>query len=311
MKRADNAEYTHHRLVALLLVGLWVVGIPLALLGMLVQQWQRYEQARSLYTKGILAMVHLHTRTRLVCRSKQRWEATDANATTLRETVAAGEGDLSEMALLATPDDSLAVYNYTRVRRSFGFCVDDFRPECFWFEPVDMLRKLALSGLLQFVQPGTGAQVFFGCCISFVSFGVQLRFRPFREPEANALKALVDAQIFLTFLISFILRVLLDATISSAEPLQADVYGWLLLGSMVMVLISGVCLTASQIRRRRKFRGGLLGDGVMSAGGFAMDEVTGGGIQGWIAQADAGGFAVANMSDDGGGGTVDNEVDND
>ena len=70
-------------------------------------------------------------------------------------------------------------------------------------------------------------------------------------------------------------------------------------------------MTASQIRRRRKFRGGLLGDGVMSAGGFAMDEVTGGGIQGWIAQAEAGGFAVANMSDDGGGGTVDNEVDND
>jgi hypothetical protein len=39
--RSGNVEYAHYRLVALLLVALWVVGIPLALLGMLVQQWRR------------------------------------------------------------------------------------------------------------------------------------------------------------------------------------------------------------------------------------------------------------------------------
>ena len=61
--------------------------------------------------------------------------------------------------MIAAAGGSLAVYNYSRMRQSFGFCVDDFRPECFWYEPFDMLRKLALSGLLQLVEPGTGAQV--------------------------------------------------------------------------------------------------------------------------------------------------------
>ena len=42
------------------------------------------------------------------------------------------------------------------------------------YEPVDMLRKLALSGLLQFLKPGTGAQVLGGCVIAFASFGLQL-----------------------------------------------------------------------------------------------------------------------------------------
>jgi hypothetical protein len=37
-----------------------------------------------------------------------------------------------------------------------------------------MLRKLALSGLLQFVEPGTAAQVFFGCVLAFLCFGVQV-----------------------------------------------------------------------------------------------------------------------------------------
>ena len=33
------------------------------------------------------------------------------------------------------------------------------RPGCFWYEPVDLLRKLALTSLLQFVERGTAMQV--------------------------------------------------------------------------------------------------------------------------------------------------------
>ena len=47
-----------------------------------------------------------------------------------------------------------------------------------------------------------------GCCVAVGSLAVQLRLEPYRAAEANLLKALVDAQIFLTFLVSFILRVL-------------------------------------------------------------------------------------------------------
>ncbi len=48
------------------------------------------------------------------------------------------------------------------------------RPGCVGFARCDMLRKLALSGLLQFVEPGTAAQVFFGCVLAFLCFGVQV-----------------------------------------------------------------------------------------------------------------------------------------
>ena len=37
------------------------------------------------------------------------------------------------------------------------------------------------------------------------SLALQLRLAPYRAAEANLLKALVDGQIFLTFLISFVL----------------------------------------------------------------------------------------------------------
>ena len=121
---------------------------------------------------------------------------------------------------------------------------------------MDLLRKLALSGLLQFVHRGTAAQCFVGSSIAFTSFGLQQWLRPYREHESNVLKALVDTQLFLTFLISFILLVLPE--INSAEPVHKEFYGWLLLCSMAVLLAAAVGLTLAQVRRRQLFRDSLL-----------------------------------------------------
>jgi hypothetical protein len=144
----------------------------------------------------------------------------------------------------------MASYRHQKAQKTFGFVVDDFQPEFYWYEPIDMLRKLMLSGLLQFVHRGTAAQCFCGCAVAFLSFGIQLWLGPYREREANLLKALVDMQLFLTFLVSFILRVL--PLIETAEPAGQDFYGWLLLLSIAWVVCAGVGLTAMQILRRQK-----------------------------------------------------------
>ena len=147
-------------------------------------------------------------------------------------------------------DASLADYHFARVHVHWFF-IDEYRPSCFFFEPCDLLRKLALSGLLQFVHRGTAAQCFCGSSIAFVSFGIQQWLQPYRELESNLLKALVDAQIFLTFLISFIIRVL--PHLNSSEPFDSAAYGWMLLGSMIVLLCGALWLMALQIRRRARF----------------------------------------------------------
>eukprot|EP01048_Picozoa_sp_COSAG05_P007703 COSAG05_NODE_551_length_8736_cov_5.409401_1_plen_1202_part_00 len=155
--------------------------------------------------------------------------------------------------LATQQNDTLAEYNFYRVRRIFGFCVDDYKPETFWFEPVDLLRKVSLSGLLQFAKPGTTEQVFFGCWLAFLSFGFQLYIQPYREPESNLLKTLVDAQIFLTFLVSFILRVF--PYITDLDPaLPKSFYGLILLISVILLVLATAGLTVKQIRRHRSFR---------------------------------------------------------
>ena len=150
---------------------------------------------------------------------------------------------------------SIAQHTKTQLMQRYAFCLDDYRPEAWWFEPVDMLRKLALSGLLQFVQRGTASQVLVGCCISFASFGVHVRLLPYREAEANLLKVCAEAVLFLTFLISFILRVL--PRVEMYEPVGAEAYGYLLLSAFGVFAALFVALIARQIYRRRRFQQGL------------------------------------------------------
>jgi hypothetical protein len=157
-----------------------------------------------------------------------------------------------------------AEHVYAKLYGTFRFCIDDFRDGCHWFEPVDLLRKLALTALLQFVHRGTAAQVLCGCSVAVASLAMQLTLLPYREPEANVLKAMVDAQIFVTFLISFILRVLNsdDGEFDLYEPVGAPFYGWLLLGSMGLVVATGIGLTARQWYTKLRFRDRMRDDGL-------------------------------------------------
>jgi hypothetical protein len=132
---------------------------------------------------------------------------------------------------------------------TFGFCTQEYRAGVFWFEPVDMLRKLLLTGLLQFVHRGSAEQVLVGCTLAFVAFGLTMKLQPYREPEANVLKALVDFQIFLSFLCSFILRVL--AAVSTFESLGKAFYGDVLVSSFIVVLVAAGALIAYQVHRHK------------------------------------------------------------
>ena len=110
-------------------------------------------------------------------------------------------------------------------------------------------------------------QVLCGTSLAVGSFGLQVWLAPYRQPEANVLKAAVDLQIFLTFLVSFVLRAL-DATPASAaglglasfEPAFTQIqggpavfYGWVLVGSLGLVLALAVGLTMAQLQHRRRW----------------------------------------------------------
>jgi leucine-rich repeat protein SHOC2 len=218
----NSDRYLTYRYIAYCAVIIWPVGIPVGLFTLLIREWLKSK--------------------RLYLQQQQRPQAS----------VSAPAIGTARQRLLERFDDGIWEFHHDRVRDKLEFCTVDYRPGCFWFEPVDMLRKLMLSGLLQFIERGTGAQVLVGCAIAFTSFGGQVWLCPYRNMEANVIKTLVDVQLFLTFLISFILRVL--PRVREYEPLDEQFYGQFLMVSFGSVLTVAVGLTLRLVLRHKQFR---------------------------------------------------------
>eukprot|EP01052_Picozoa_sp_SAG31_P000188 SAG31_NODE_6_length_43291_cov_191.503496_2_plen_1028_part_00 len=193
--------------------------------------------------------------------------------------------DVADRVSHSSPHDSFATgavnARYRTLYATFAFCISDYRPSCYWYEPVDLLRKLTLTSLLTFIHRGSAMQTLCGCGIAVGSLVMQVYLNPYRNRGANLLKALVDAQILFTFLISFVLRVLsanevrymYDFYAPFAMPTAAvEVYGWLLVGSMIVVVSVGVGLTINELVRNHS-RTKINKDYINAATGFELSEL--------------------------------------
>jgi len=69
----------------------------------------------------------------------------------------------------------------------FGFLLVAYRVDCWWFEGVEMLRKLLMTSVLVFIRPGTPGQLCVGAMITFFFLLLGLFWRPFCSSILNNL----------------------------------------------------------------------------------------------------------------------------
>lgn len=77
-------------------------------------------------------------------------------------------------------------------RVNWDFLSDDYIPEAYYFECLDLLRKMILTGAMLFVAPGTVFQVFFSALISYSYVLLHIKAWPYKHQQSNQLKALAE-----------------------------------------------------------------------------------------------------------------------
>ena len=83
---------------------------------------------------------------------------------------------------------------------------EPYRMACAPFELFECARKLALIGLPAFLPVGSDAQLIFGYMTCFLSFGVYMKYKPYRERSDNIVACVAQSQIFFTLLAALILK---------------------------------------------------------------------------------------------------------
>jgi hypothetical protein len=68
-----------------------------------------------------------------------------------------------------------------------GFLFEAYKPQCYYWEVFELVRKFLLTGVMSMVSPGSAAQVVMGLLVSFAAVVLYSRFNPYLERSVNQL----------------------------------------------------------------------------------------------------------------------------
>ena len=107
----------------------------------------------------------------------------------------------------------------------FDFVLGDYDREHWYWEVVELSRKLILAGLIGLAGRGSVFQTVVATLISFMFFAVAYRERPFSSSRLNVIKVCSEFQLFGILLVCVVLQASKVGGIPATEILRNDGYG--------------------------------------------------------------------------------------
>jgi hypothetical protein len=140
--------------------------------------------------------------------------------------------------------------------QKYAFVLGDYKKEYWYWEVVELARKLVLSGLMALVGRGSIAQSFGATIISFMFFSLTFKERPYESDRLNFVKIFTEFQIFFVLLVCVVLQT--HNTGFGTERITVDDYGL----SQVLMVLAMFPITIY-----------FLGQGMKDLGNQAIDDV--------------------------------------
>jgi hypothetical protein len=109
--------------------------------------------------------------------------------------------------------------------QKFDFALVDYKADHWYWECVELFRKLILSGLISVFERGSIAQTVLATLASFVFFALSFHAQPFNTARMNALKICSEFQIFGILLTCVVLQSNRKGDQIATELITIDDYG--------------------------------------------------------------------------------------
>jgi hypothetical protein len=139
-----------------------------------------------------------------------------------------------------TPNTAAWVVRDITIGRDYSFLMDAYSPDYLYWEALDMLRKLALVGLVLCVGRGSIAQLSVALVLSFAFFALQMKTWPYKINTDNLFRAATEAHVFIVIATALIMKNDLRW-----EPLGIDAYDYILFGSFILLVPVAFVLAVS------------------------------------------------------------------
>ena len=94
--------------------------------------------------------------------------------------------------------------------KELSFLFAAYRMDCWYWEVVELIRKLALTSILALIAPGSAGQVVCGLLIAFVTLLATMGYTPYVHPSLNMVAKATQLNLFFLLLVALLLKVNLD-----------------------------------------------------------------------------------------------------
>jgi hypothetical protein len=116
----------------------------------------------------------------------------------------------------------------------FGSLYAGYTAKCYWWESMELFRKLTLTGLIIFIKPGSAAQLAMGCVISLFFTVMYARLTPYSDPDDDMLQLLCNLVIFANFFFGLLLKMQVGE--------NDDAFSTLIFAMQLVPLVLGCCI---------------------------------------------------------------------
>jgi hypothetical protein len=226
------ALYTPVALAAMLV---YVVGVPILFFAVLYQ-------ARC---AGVSWNMHLST-----LNDKRREHF-------LKEAAIDAKISMEFWAVPCTREDELKAIHAFLERRNLrghktynrlGFIYYAYKEDCWWYEIIELSRKLILNGFAALISPGTQSQIVFGLVVCFLYLMFVMMQSPYNASTDHLLAVLCHIQLFLTMFCALMIRAkvkFVSTTIfpdaPEREAIETGIITWFVILSHGGLLFFGLC----------------------------------------------------------------------
>ena len=96
-----------------------------------------------------------------------------------------------------------------------GFLFSVYNSRCWYWESVELVRKLILTSILALISPGSAGQVVVGCLVALFALLANIKLKPFAERSLNFVNQMAQLTLFLFLFVALLLKVNLDGDSSA------------------------------------------------------------------------------------------------
>ena len=219
-------------------VGIWVVGVPFLF-------WFYLFRARHKFVKARLEMLRDPEYSML----RQRW------LTEVKEDHHAHGKHWDAKKFSVIEDELLEDYmkrknlNDSGVVARLGFIYHSYDENFWWYEVMELIRKLIFNGVMVFIAKGSIEQILASLFVCLIYLALLLFFQPYLDPTDDLVAAVAQFQLFVTLFFGMLLKMRIG---TGTRGIDINNIGYVIVASNVMAVLLTVITIMREKKRQEK-----------------------------------------------------------